>query len=704
MTKFVKSLSFFANLSLILGMTLSTSSFAQARVDILEAGVLNPLDQPGRFSLATVLGVGDVEANLVSKNGLQQIDLLHLSTSSTARYNEIAQQVTRDIKDIIKTSGEKMAYSSEIAETMAKDGKVPRYFDYFWLNSSEAAFPLVAVINRLDKRDFYADTCGEVRFIYRLAYRREKPVVSMSSMPIFLNVVFDYLPDASGSCQAIAAQWTGLPSSKDSEALIAQLSHGALNKNSMRFKQVELNMQAVRYPSELKFDFGGQAIYLFRIFKEVDGRFQSIPLENTINVGAIKNSESLKKALLAQLSDPRNLEKIDDGTFILENSEGKLLSTRALSFTTLGRARTANKPFTSLFGVEAKELQGLNLSNLKFVRTPRGLVERLNGLTCIGCHQTGGTAGFHMLGRVNPFNNSFNQVLLPFSPHYGGERLRRQKYTADLAQGLPISTFRPPSFFPPLKSIDAQGLPVFQEAKVRELCLKPDQVSYSRGIVCEKGTHCLGTAQNKDASITIGECVADKNDVPGYVCRQGVMSSQPIRPELGEFYNLFAIRDTLNFDTLIGAAGSRCTKPDQGVPLGRIPLRCMPDTADGRLEFVDRMTDASQAPKSMCVVQGGQAFDDCAKSSNPPACLETAEIARAFLDTCSNTRFCREDYICQQLPDVSRQYRGQEKVAVEQRVKKLAELGVGFCVPNYFIFSMRADGHILPEGRVQAGR
>lgn len=31
---------------------------------------------------------------------------------------------------------------------------------------------------------------------------------------------------------------------------------------------------------------------------------------------------------------------------------------------------------------------------------------------------------------------------------------------------------------------------------------------------------------------------------------------------------------------------------------------------------------------------------------------------------------------------------------------RIQKLGIGFCQPKYFIFNMRADGHIIPKGRL----
>ncbi|TIT86800.1 MAG: hypothetical protein E5W55_29905, partial [Mesorhizobium sp.] len=54
------------------------------------------------------------------------------------------------------------------------DGNVGRIIDMRWLKTNAARFRLVGVANRLDRRDFAElgkePGCGEVRFVYRLAY------------------------------------------------------------------------------------------------------------------------------------------------------------------------------------------------------------------------------------------------------------------------------------------------------------------------------------------------------------------------------------------------------------------------------------------------------------------------------------------------------------------------------------------------------
>ena len=66
-----------------------------------------------------------------------------------------------------------------------------RLFDAHWLDSKEMRFALTGVFNRLDRRPFYAGSCGEARFVYRLGYSTLQGGAAMASrLPMTLNVVF----------------------------------------------------------------------------------------------------------------------------------------------------------------------------------------------------------------------------------------------------------------------------------------------------------------------------------------------------------------------------------------------------------------------------------------------------------------------------------------------------------------------------------
>ena len=88
----------------------------------------------------------------------------------------------------------------------------------------------------------------------------------------------------------------------DDPAVVAQrLLQGPLDFSRLIFKQMEINAQVVRFPSDLENmenrKFAGQAIYWMRIFALRDGKFQPTRLENTPDVQAILKDPAKQKQL-----------------------------------------------------------------------------------------------------------------------------------------------------------------------------------------------------------------------------------------------------------------------------------------------------------------------------------------------------------------------------------------------------------------------
>ena len=96
-------------------------------------------------------------------------------------------------------------------------------------------------MNRLDKKDFYGG-CGEVRFLYRLAYQDENG--ASSRLPFTLNLVME---NTETDCRKVAQKWV----QGESDSFVVER---ALNMKQLRFKQLEVNAQIVRFPSGLETD------------------------------------------------------------------------------------------------------------------------------------------------------------------------------------------------------------------------------------------------------------------------------------------------------------------------------------------------------------------------------------------------------------------------------------------------------------------
>ena len=165
-------------------------------------------------------------------------------------------------------------------------GNVGRVMDMRWLKTDAARFRLVGVVNRLDRRDFHAlrgdKGCGEVRFIYRLAYafaRTARASCCPRACRSTSTPSIRCKPDADGGCTGVAGRWTP---QIDESVDAGWLAGGPLDRvRNSTFRQLELNAQVVRFPSGQETEFGGQAAYLMRIFGIDGDTVTEMPLENT---------------------------------------------------------------------------------------------------------------------------------------------------------------------------------------------------------------------------------------------------------------------------------------------------------------------------------------------------------------------------------------------------------------------------------------
>ena len=72
---------------------------------------------------------------------------------------------------------------------------------------------------------------------------------------------------------------------------------------------------------------------------------------------------------------------------------------------------------------------------LQNIRSVGGFARRLNDLTCSGCHQTRGIGGFHFPGVDWMAAKPSNSTVVPASPHFLGDQVRRRDILDALASG-----------------------------------------------------------------------------------------------------------------------------------------------------------------------------------------------------------------------------------------------------------------------------
>ena len=635
-------------------------------LDVLDPATLARLEADG-FGLGDVLGVPTARTTA------------ELAAASPA-FRTLADTATADI-DTLRS--EMAATGRPLFEVT--DGNVGRVLDRRWLASPLAGFRLVAVVNRLDRRDFAertrpGESCGEVRLIYRLAYSFErkppggqKSTRYASRMPVALNVVYDAPASAWGDCAAFArATVPGAPV-EGAEAVAAFLQAGSLDRARLALRQIEVNAQIVRFPSGQETTFGGQAVYLMRIFAAADAggalALTEKPLENTPDVARIATDAALKARLVDYVRS--NVAAIDEGVFALPDD---LAARRVFSFSTYGSARAANQPYAQVLTDAdlAGALPADPTATLALVRSPAGLIARLDQATCSGCHQAGATAGFHVLGLDDAEASPLNRLAIGLSPHAYAERPRRAAYAEAVAEGRAPNRFRPPSAAPPADW--AAAAPVHAPAGAGMMCpLGAAGGDQAATWSCATGLACTAIATEAGGGARFGQCLPPPAKVfSGLPCLEGAIVAGD-EPWLDRFA---PGRQLSSFDKRASPTGYTCRPPVGGAPGGLAYRQC--DAADKAF----RGFSGGAVANEVCALAGGKAFDKCVASNNFADCLEASAL-RGNRAACGGDRFCREDFLCQAFPpDVA-------------NVGRLPA-GTGFCSPTYFLFQLRLDGHPDP--------
>jgi hypothetical protein len=609
-------------------------------------------------------GFGD----LFGKKGATDLETLY---REAAAYRSIVDTIEADVATL---RGEMKAGGRPLYEVT--DGNVGRVIDMRWLKTNAASFRLVGVVNRLDRLDFLAlkgsTGCGEVRFVYRLGYafrNNGKGKVLASRLPFNFNAVFDVAPDADGSCQGVAGRWTP---GVDEAADVGWLTGGPLERSTLSFRQLELNAQVVRFPSGQETEFGGQAAYLMRIFGIAGEAVSEVPLENTVDDARVAGDAALKAELANYVRE--SVAAIDTGVYEIPET---FLARKVISYSTFGSARAVNHPFSGLF--EPADFSGLDYSSGRLLRSPEALLERLDNGACQGCHQSGSTAGFHVIGLDDGATSPLNRIKVGISPHLHAELPRREAYVAAVAEGREPDSFRPLSAAPPA-NWSTEGAATYQPAGVTMPCMMPDEAAhFASARNCGAGTVCAPVAGTSNGRFKLSQCLLPPKSeemFSGHPCMSGEIAtnqSQPFNDRM-KLTGQFAA-----FDKDISRTGYTCRPPKIGVPGGLAYRAC-----DDKDRSFAAFKPGQKMPREICGLAGGKKFDLCVATNNFDQCLGGA-IVRGNRPSCSADNFCREDYMCQEFPPDTP---GLKKVK-----------GIGFCSPTYFVFQMRIDNHTTPWGK-----
>lgn len=334
-------------------------------------------------------------------------------------------------------------------------------FDRTLLYSQDSRFVLAGIVNRMDRAYVAEGNCGEIRLIYRLT-RTDAPAAGDNAasprLPMTLNVVLkakaDVAVDGSAkpvTCAGIARRWLAagdlsLTGAELAEKLTAK--DGPLDLiGPENIDRIETNLQIAHAPKSLVRDF--RTDYLLKVF-DYDAKsqtFKEAPLENQIDRERILADEKLKRDFKAWLLDPRHFSELDRGMILIPE---KFLASFAIAPTPAGFASSDLQPafglvqgdaaapdpvFTETDVVSALKKAAKSGVTLQNIRSIAGFERRLNDMTCSGCHQTRGIGGFHFPGVDWMAARPDNSTVVPASPHFFGDQIRRRDILTSLRDG-----------------------------------------------------------------------------------------------------------------------------------------------------------------------------------------------------------------------------------------------------------------------------
>ena len=340
------------------------------------------------------------------------------------------------------------------------DGFSVRLFDRALIYSPDTRFVLAGIINRMDRAYVSEAGCGEIRLIYRLNRIGPGPAgddPESSRLPMTLNLVLkardESAADRAGkpvTCTEIARRWLatsdlGLTGAPLAEKLLG--SDGPLELLSTEnIDRIETNIQIAFAPKSETREF--RTDYLLKVFKyNADMHvFEEVPLENQIDRDRILADDNLRRDFKEWLLEPEHFREFDRGTVLIPE---KFLAKAALAPTPAGFDASELQPefglvqgegtgtpvFTENDVVGALKRAAARGIAMENVRSFAGFQRRLNDTTCAGCHQTRSIGGFHFPGVDWMVKESSNSTIVPASPQFFGDQIRRRDILAAFRDG-----------------------------------------------------------------------------------------------------------------------------------------------------------------------------------------------------------------------------------------------------------------------------
>jgi hypothetical protein len=334
-------------------------------------------------------------------------------------------------------------------------------FDRDQLYSQASRFVLAGIVNRMDRAFVAPDSCGEIRLIYRLTEIDAPPVGDYGAsarLPMTLNLVLKAKVDKSDAkgtaltCATIARRWLESGDwSLAGAALAEKLTSDGGPLASIgpdNIDRIETNLQIAHVSQSPGHEF--RTDYLLKVFDYNPHAkvFEEATLEDQIDRGRLLADEKLRRDFKAWLLDPAHLAEFDRGTVLIPK---EFLAKAAIAPTPIGFSTSTSQPAFGLVEGESENpvfstedvvtalqkaaTSGIGLQN---IRSVAGFERRLNDISCAGCHQTRGIGGFHFPGVDWMATHPSNTLIVPASPHFFGDQVRRREILTEIRDGKPV--------------------------------------------------------------------------------------------------------------------------------------------------------------------------------------------------------------------------------------------------------------------------
>jgi hypothetical protein len=322
-------------------------------------------------------------------------------------------------------------------------------FDRTLLYSPATRFVLAGIVNRMDRAYVSEAACGEIRPVYRLV-RMNMPEsgdnIGSPRLPMTLNLVLKAKSAGSAiTCSEIASHWLAAGAlSPTAASTELQAKDNPLNLiGHENIDRIETNLQIAHAPKSAVRDF--RTDYLLKVFRyDRQARvFAEAPMENQIDRTRILADDSLKREFREWLLDPINFAAFDRGTVLIPE---KFLAKVAIAPTPVGFDPSDLEPAFGLVQGEGAVFSEADVvaaltkavaggAKLQNIRSLAGFERRLNDVTCSGCHQTRGIGGFHFPGVDWMAAKPSISTVVPASPHFFGDQVRRRDILTAMRDG-----------------------------------------------------------------------------------------------------------------------------------------------------------------------------------------------------------------------------------------------------------------------------